>query len=167
MDIQNIISRLDFSGLNAIEIQKAMNNMEFTADSILSGISSLGNIMFWVSANDDYSDFREDSANIGLMIKQITLIARILTEQVNDLDCKARLAPPPPQCNQKPDKQRNEIIGVISDINNAELSIQQLKSDLYGNEPEKEIIFAQLDLVTSKLSGSLDQLEIIAGNNHD
>ncbi|HHH3217048.1 TPA: hypothetical protein ACPY7G_003104 [Morganella morganii] len=166
MDIQNIISRLDFSGLNAIEIQKAMNNMEFTADSILSGISSLGNIMFWVSANDDYSDFREDSANIGLMIKQITLIARTLTEQVNDLDCKARLAPPP-QCNQKPDKQRNEIIGVISDINNAELSIQQLKSDLYGNEPEKEIIFAQLDLVTSKLSGSLDQLEIIAGNNHD
>ncbi|MER3002356.1 hypothetical protein [Morganella morganii] len=94
MDIQNIISRLDFSGLNAIEIQKAMNNMEFTADSILSGISSLGNIMFWVSANDDYSDFREDSANIGLMIKQITLIARTLTEQVNDLDCKARLAPP-------------------------------------------------------------------------
>lgn len=95
MDIQNVISRLDFSGLNAIEIQKAMNNMEFTADSILSGISSLGNIMFWVSANDDYSDFREDSANIGLMIKQITLIARTLTEQVNDLDCKARLAPPP------------------------------------------------------------------------
>ncbi|HHZ7293247.1 TPA: hypothetical protein ACWLW2_003508 [Morganella morganii] len=94
MDIQNIISRLDFSGLNAIEIQKAMNNMEFTADSILSGISSLGNIMFWVSANDDYSDFREDSANIGLMIKQITLIARTLTEQVNDLDCKARLPPP-------------------------------------------------------------------------
>lgn len=97
MDIQNIISRLDFSGLNTIEIQKAMNNMEFTADSILSGISSLGNIMFWVSANDDYSDFREDSANIGLMIKQITLIARTLTEQVNDLDCKARLAPPPAQ----------------------------------------------------------------------
>ncbi|MBT0357074.1 hypothetical protein ISO78_12590 [Morganella morganii subsp. morganii] len=95
MDIQNIISRLDFSGLNEIEIQKAMNNMEFTADSILSGISSLGNVMFWVSANDDYSDFREDSANIGLMIKQITLIARTLTEQVNDLDCKARLAPPP------------------------------------------------------------------------
>lgn len=164
MDIQNIISRLDFSGLNAIEIQKAMNNMEFTADSILSGISSLGNIMFWVSANDDYSDFREDSANIGLMIKQITLIARTLTEQVNDLDCKARLAPP--QRNQKPDKQRNEIIGVISDINNAELSIQQLKSDLYENEPEKEIIFAQLDLVTSKLSGSLDQLEKMTGNNH-
>lgn len=49
--------------------------------------------MLWVSANDDYSDFREDSANIGLMIKQITLIARTLTEQVNDLDCKARLAP--------------------------------------------------------------------------
>ncbi|HHG8602764.1 TPA: hypothetical protein ACPYUD_001953 [Morganella morganii] len=164
MDIQNIISRLDFSGFNAIEIQKAMNNMEFTADSILSGISSLGNIMFWVSANDDYSDFREDSANIGLMIKQITLIARTLTEQVNDLDCKARL---PSQRNQKPDKQRNEIIGVISDINNAELSIQQLKSDLYENEPEKEIIFAQLDLVISKLSGSLDQLEIITGNNHD
>lgn len=166
MDIQNIISRLDFSGLNAIEIQKAMNNMEFTADSILSGISSLGNIMFWVSANDDYSDFREDSANIGLMIKQITLIARTLTEQVNDLDCKARLAPPPLR-NQKPDEQRNEIIGVIGDINNTELSLQQLKSDLYENEPEKEIIFAQLDLVTSKLSGSLDQLEIIAGNNHD
>lgn len=95
MDIQNIISRLDFSGLNATEIQKVMNNMEFTADSILSGISSLGNIMFWVSANDDYSDFREDSANIGLMIKQITLIARTLTEQVNDLDCKASSVPPP------------------------------------------------------------------------
>lgn len=94
MDIQNIISRLDFSGLNPIEIQRAINNMEFTVDSILSGISSLGNIMFWVSANDDYSGFREDSANIGLMIKQITLIARTLTEQVNDLDYKARLAPP-------------------------------------------------------------------------
>lgn len=96
MDIQNIISRLDFAGLNPIEIQKAINNMEFTVDSILSGIASLGNIMFWVSTNDDYSDFRDDNANIGLMIKQITLIARTLAEQVNDLDCKTRLAPPPP-----------------------------------------------------------------------
>lgn len=57
-------------------------------------------------------------------------------------------------------------MGVIGDINNAELSIQQLKSDLYENEPEKEIIFAQLDLVASKLSGSLDQLEKMTGNNH-
>ncbi|MBX9369734.1 hypothetical protein, partial [Morganella morganii] len=62
--------------------------------------------------------------------------------------------------------QRNKIIGVIGDINNAELSIQQLKSDLYENEPKKEIIFAQLDLVASKLSGSLDQLEKMTGNNH-
>ncbi|WP_446934964.1 hypothetical protein [Morganella morganii] len=96
MDIQNIISRLNFSGLNPIEIQKAINNMEFTVDSILSGIASLGNVMFWVSTNDDYSDFRDDNANIGLMIKQITLIARTLAEQVNDLDCKTRLAPPIP-----------------------------------------------------------------------
>nr|WP_127377203.1 hypothetical protein [Morganella morganii] len=69
--------------------------------------------------------------------------------------------------NQKPDEQRNKIVGVIGDINNVELSLQQLKSDLYKNEPEKEIIFAQLDLVTSKLSGSLDQLEKMTGNNHD
>lgn len=164
MDIQNVISHLDFSGLNSIEIQKAMNNMEFTVDSILSGIASLGNIMFWVSANDDYSDFRDDNANIGLMIKQITLIARTLTEQVNDLDCKNRLSP---LHNKKPEDLPNKFNSVIGDINNAELSLQQLKSDLYENEPEKEIIFAQLDLVTSKLSGSLDQLEIIAGNNHD
>lgn len=163
MDIQNVISRLDFSGLNPIEIQRAMNNMEFTVDSILSGISSLGNVMFWVSANDDYSDFRDDNANIGLMIKQITLIARTLTEQINDLDCKSRLPP----AQSKSEDQRNKIIGVIGDINNAELSLQQLKSDLYENEPEKEIIFAQLDLVTSKLSGSLDQLENMTGNNHD
>ncbi len=165
MDIQNIISRLDFAGLNPIEIQKAINNMEFTVDSILSGIASLGNIMFWVSTNDDYSDFRDDNANIGLMIKQITLIARTLAEQVNDLDCKTRLAPPSLR-NQEPEGQRNKIIGVIGDINNAELSIQQLKSDLYENEPKKEIIFAQLDLVASKLSGSLDQLEKMTGNNH-
>ena len=166
MDIQNIISRLDFSGLNPIEIQKAINNMEFTVDSILSGIASLGNVMFWVSANDDYSDFRDDNANIGLMIKQITLIARTLAEQINDLDCKTHLAPPSLR-NQEPEGQRNKIIGVIGDINNAELSLQQLKSDFYENEPEKEIIFAQLDLVTSKLSGSLDQLEKMTGNNHD
>ncbi|WP_195431694.1 hypothetical protein [Morganella morganii] len=74
---------------------------------------------------------------------------------------------PPPLRNQEPEGQRNEIIGVIGDINNAELSLQQLKSDLYENEPEKSIIFTQLDLVASKLSGSLDQLEKMTGNNHD
>jgi hypothetical protein len=78
-----------------------------------------------------------------------------------------KAAQPPPLHTQESEGQRNKIIGVIGDINNVELSLQQLKSDLYENEPEKEIIFTQLDLVTSKLSGSLDQLEKMTGNNHD
>ncbi|MEM8196621.1 hypothetical protein Q4R31_09495 [Morganella morganii] len=161
LKIKNI-SEISIDKLKRISIES-----EASSDFLFEGIGAIGTLMFESSCNDGDVLNKDIVGKLGLLIQETISIALALDENAfqSSLEYKRRTAPP--QCNQKPDKQRNEIIGVISDINNAELSIQQLKSDLYGNEPEKEIIFAQLDLVTSKLSGSLDQLEIIAGNNHD
>lgn len=165
----NIGELLEIDKPSDLEIKKLKNIAIYSSDAavnLIEGIGAVGTLMFQNSCSDNDNLNKDIIGKLGLLIQESIIIANALTGNAGlaEDEIKSRSAP---LRNQKPDKQRNEIIGVISDINNAELSIQQLKSDLYENEPEKEIIFAQLDLVTSKLSGSLDQLEIIAGNNHD
>lgn len=165
----NIGELLEIDNPSDLEINKLKNISIYSSDAavnLIEGIGAVGTLMFQHSCSNNDNLNKDIIGKLGLLIQESIIIASALNSNADlaDDEIKSRSAP---LRNQKPDEQRNEIIGVIGDINNAELSIQQLKSDLYGNEPEKEIIFAQLDLVTSKLSGSLDQLEIIAGNNHD
>lgn len=166
----NIGELLEIDNPSSLETKKLKNIAIYSSDAavnLIEGIGAVGTLMFQNSCSDNDNLNKDIIGKIGLLIQESIIIASALTGNAGLAEDEIKSRSAPPQRNQKPDKQRNEIIGVISDINNAELSLQQLKSDLYENELEKEIIFAQLDLVTSKLSGSLDQLEKMTGNNHD
>ena len=70
-------------------------------------------------------------------------------------EIKRRSAPP----NQNSKLSENKLHGAIGDINNVELSLHQLKSDIYENKPDTPTLYAQLDLMTNTLSKSIDNLE--------
>lgn len=70
---------------------------------------------------------------------------------------------PPP--NQSNELSENKLHGAIGDINNVELSIHQLKSDLYENEPDTPTLYAQLSLMANTLSKSLNQLDELVREN--
>ncbi|EPF5871933.1 hypothetical protein MWX50_003539 [Morganella morganii] len=166
----NIGELLEIDKPSDLEIKKLKNIAIYSSDAavnLIEGIGAVGTLMFQNSCSDNDNLNKDIIGKLGLLIQESIIIANALTGNAGLAEDEIKSRSAPPLRNQKPDEQRNEIIGVIGDINNAELSIQQLKSDLYENEPEKEIIFAQLDLVASKLSGSLDQLEKMTGNNHD
>lgn len=168
----NIGELLEINKPSDLEINKLKNIAIYSSDAavnLIEGIGAVGTLMFQHSCSDNDNLNKDIIGKLGLLIQESIIIASALNSNADlaDDEIKSRSAPPPPLHTQELEGQRNKIIGVIGDINNFELSLQQLKSDLYKNEPEKEIIFAQLDLVTSKLSGSLDQLEKMTGNNHD
>lgn len=167
MNIGELLEIKDFNVLSEKELENMSIYNAAASQRIINGLSVIGTLMFQYSCSDSDTLNKSVIRKLGLLIQDITIIAATLNENSMQSESELNSRSAPPLHTQEPEGQRNKIIGVIGDINNAELSLQQLKSDLYKNEPEKEIIFAQLDLVTSKLSGSLDQLEIIAGNNHD
>lgn len=167
MNIGELLEIKDFKALSEKELTNISIYNGASSQCIIEGLSVVGTLIFQCSLGDNDTLNKAVIRKLGLLIQHTAMIAATLNENAIQSESELNSRSAPPLRNQKPEEQRNKIIGVISDINNAELSLQQLKSDLYENEPEKEIIFAQLDLVTSKLSGSLDQLEIIAGNNHD
>lgn len=166
----NIGELLEINKPSDLEINKLKNISIYSSDAavnLIEGIGAVGTLMFQRSCSDNDNLNKDIIWKLGLLIQESIIIASALNSNAGLAEDEIKSRSAPPLHNQKPEGQANKIIGVIDDINNAELSLQQLKSDLYENEPEKEIIFAQLDLVASKLSGSLDQLEKMIGNNHD
>lgn len=70
---------------------------------------------------------------------------------------------PPP--NQNSGHSDNKLHSAIGDINNVELSLHQLKSDIYENEPDTPTLYAQLDLMANTLSKTLNILETLIKEN--
>ncbi|ETO41451.1 hypothetical protein [Morganella sp. EGD-HP17] len=167
MNIGELLEIKDFNALSEKELTNISIYNGASSQGIIEGLSVIGTLMFQCSLGDNDILTKDTIRRLGLFIQHTAMIAATLNENAMQSESELNSRSAPHLHNQKSEGQRNKIIGVIGDINNAELSLQQLKSDLYENEPEKEIIFAQLDLVTSKLSGSLDQLEKMTGNNHD
>lgn len=58
---------------------------------------------------------------------------------------------PPPNQNSK--LSENKLHGAIGDINNVELSLHQLKSDIYENEPDTPTLYAPNAICTIRFNG--------------
>lgn len=71
----------------------------------------------------------------------------------------------PPPTNQNSKLSENKLHGAIGDINNVELSLHQLKSDIYENEPDTPTLYAQLDLMANTLSKTLNSLDALIKEN--
>lgn len=167
MNIGELLEIKDFTILSEEELTNISIYNGAASQRIIEGLSVVGTLMFQHACSDNDTFNKDTIRKLSLLIQYTTMIAATLNENSIQSEKELQSRSAPPLHTQEPEGQRNKIMGVIGDINNVELSLQQLKSDLYENEPEKEIIFAQLDLVTSKLSGSLDQLEKMTDNNHD
>lgn len=159
MNIGELLEIKDFTTLSEEELTNISIYNGSSSLRIINGLSVIGTLMFQCSLGDNDTLTKDTIRKLGLFIQDVTIIAATLNENSMQSEGELDSRTAPPLLNQKPEALPNKLNSVIGDINNAELSLQQLKSDLYENEPEKETIYAQLDLVASKLSNSLDQLE--------
>ncbi len=159
MNIGELLEIKDFTTLSEEELTNISIYNGSSSLRIINGLSVIGTLMFQCSLGDNDTLTKDTIRKLGLFIQDVTIIAATLNENSMQSEGELDSRTAPPLLNQKPEPLPNKLNSVIGDINNAELSLQQLKSDLYENEPEKETIYAQLDLVASKLSNSLDQLE--------
>ncbi|MWP48441.1 MULTISPECIES: antA/AntB antirepressor family protein [unclassified Gilliamella] len=67
---------------------QAENHFEELQQSILYGIGAIGNLMFWASENESYSEqnLKSDMRDIGYLLAQLRDVACFASNQINLLD---------------------------------------------------------------------------------
>ncbi|MDD9339774.1 MAG: hypothetical protein PV362_09005 [Providencia heimbachae] len=163
MNIKEILKIKSASNYSMSELDDIAIYGELAFSSLLEGISAIGTLLFETSCNESDQISKDTLGEIGLLINQVAMIAGAVNENMHDAteEMQKRITPP----NQNSELSENNLHGAIGDINNVELSIHQLKSDLYENEPDTPTLYAQLSLMANTLSKSLNQLDALVKEN--
>jgi hypothetical protein len=89
-DLSNLISVLNLyqADVPTHHLLQAENHFEELQQSILYGIGAIGNLMFWASENESYSEknFKSDMRDIGYLLAQLRDVACFASNQINLLD---------------------------------------------------------------------------------
>jgi hypothetical protein len=89
-DLPNLISVLNLyqADVPTHHLLQAENHFEELQQSILYGIGAIGNLMFWASENESYSEknFKSDMRDIGYLLAQLRDVACFASNQINLLD---------------------------------------------------------------------------------
>ncbi|OCG31339.1 hypothetical protein A9G45_00475 [Gilliamella sp. HK2] len=89
-DLSNLISVLNLyqADVPTHHLLQAENHFEELQQSILYGIGAVGNLMFWASENESYSEknFKSDMRDIGYLLAQLRDVACFASNQINLLD---------------------------------------------------------------------------------
>jgi hypothetical protein len=89
-DLSNLISVLNLyqADVPTHHLLQAENHFEELQQSILYGIGAIGNLMFWASESESYSEqnFKSDMRDIGYLLAQLRDVACFASNQINLLD---------------------------------------------------------------------------------
>nr|WP_232356429.1 MULTISPECIES: hypothetical protein [Gilliamella] len=89
-DLSNLISVLNLyqADIPTHHLLQAENHFEELQQSILYGIGAIGNLMFWASENESYSEqnLKSDMRDIGYLLAQLRDVACFASNQINLLD---------------------------------------------------------------------------------
>ena len=89
-DLSNLISVLNLyqADIPTYHLLQAENHFEELQQSILYGIGAIGNLMFWASENESYSEqnLKSDMRDIGYLLAQLRDVACFASNQINLLD---------------------------------------------------------------------------------
>ncbi|CAM7250049.1 MULTISPECIES: hypothetical protein [Enterobacter] len=90
--IEQILTRSCSRNESPDELNKISSNSHDAFDGIMSGLSSMGNVIFWACDNADYDDksAREDLRNIGEMLMYLPGIAAALKFNAGEADSVLR-----------------------------------------------------------------------------
>jgi hypothetical protein len=85
-DLSNLISVLNLyqADVPTHHLLQAENHFEELQQSILYGIGAIGNLMFWASENESYSEknFKSDMRDIGYLLAQLRDVACFASNQI-------------------------------------------------------------------------------------
>lgn len=163
MKANEIIKIKDFSNYSTKQLLAIAINGEASSEALIEGVGAIGTLLFESSCADNDGTTKDTLGKIGLLIQESIIIAQALDDNVfySNEEIKRRSAPP----NQNSKLSENKLHGAIGDINNVELSLHQLKSDIYENEPDTPTLYAQLDLMANTLSKTLNSLDALIKEN--
>ena len=89
-DLSNLISVLNLyqADIPTHHLLQAENHFEELQQSIIYGIGAIGNLMFWASENESYSEqnLKSDMRDIGYLLAQLRDVACFASNQINLLD---------------------------------------------------------------------------------
>lgn len=89
-DLSNLISVLNLyqADIPTHHLLQAENHFEELQQSILYGIGAIGNLMFWASENESYSEqnLKSDMRDIGYLLAQLRDVGCFASNQINLLD---------------------------------------------------------------------------------
>ncbi|EMB3082318.1 hypothetical protein U8233_002295 [Providencia rettgeri] len=159
MKTSDTIKIKDFKNYSIEQLSGISINNEMTSEALIEGVGAIGTLLFDSSCSDNDPLSKDVLCKIGLLIQESIIIAKALDDNVyySSEEIKRRSSPP----NQNSNLSENKLHGAIGDINNVELSLHQLKSDIYENEPDTPTLYAQLDLMANTLSKTLNNLETL------
>lgn len=90
LDLSNLISVLNLyqADIPTHHLLQAENHFEELQQSILYGIGAIGNLMFWASENESYSEqnLKSDMRDIGYLLAQLRDVVCFASNQINLLD---------------------------------------------------------------------------------
>lgn len=86
MSLYNDLAKMHFPGASKEELTAIDNDMSDGLDNILRGLESVGNLMFWASDGENYSEnlAAEDLRNIGGMLSSLMPICRALNDNAGN-----------------------------------------------------------------------------------
>lgn len=163
MKTSDAIKIKDFKNYSMEQLSGISINNEMSSEALIKGVGAIGTLLFDSSCSDNDPLSKDVLCKIGLLIQEAIIIAQSLDDNVfySNEEIKRRSAPP----NQNSELSENKLHSTIGDINNVELSLHQLKSDIYNNEPDTPTLYAQLDLMANTLSKVLNSLETFVKEN--
>lgn len=87
-NIEQLLSRCDLHKESDETLVNVRMHSEGAYEGIMSGLGSVGNIVFWACGNKDYTDdmAREDLCNLGEMLMHLPGIASALKFNADEAD---------------------------------------------------------------------------------
>lgn len=87
-NIEQLLTRCDLGKEDDQALTAIRMHSEGAYEGIMSGLGSVGNIMFWACNNKDYTDemAREDLCNLGEMLMYLPGIASALKFNADEAD---------------------------------------------------------------------------------
>lgn len=92
MSIYNDLAKSSFPGKSVEELNAIDNHASDALDGILTGLQSVGNLMFWAADSENYGGEMavEDVRNIGEMLMGIMPVARALRDNADSANSQLR-----------------------------------------------------------------------------
>ena len=87
-NIEQLLTRCDLHKEDDEALTEIRMHSEGAYEGIMSGLGSVGNIVFWACGNKDYTDdmAREDLCNLGEMLMHLPGIAAALKFNADEAD---------------------------------------------------------------------------------